>query len=93
MQGIGDSGQGFANAILFVIFSKNVRQSFLQCVTCKRESDVQSSSESKKLTTSLETGEKSKQLEPSASGTSLFSEESYENEESTRFQSNYGTVN
>ena len=34
MQGIGDSSQGFANAILFVIFTKNIRDSFIKCLCC-----------------------------------------------------------
>ena len=34
-QGIGDSAQGFANAVLFVCFTKAVREAFLQSVTCK----------------------------------------------------------
>lgn len=33
-QGIGDSSQGFANAILFVIFTKNIRESFVRCLCC-----------------------------------------------------------
>lgn len=34
LQGIGDSGQGAANAILFVLFTKKVRDQFLCC--CRR---------------------------------------------------------
>ena len=34
LQGIGDSSQGFANAIIFVIFTKNIRDSFIKCVCC-----------------------------------------------------------
>ena len=33
-QGIGDSGQGFANAILFVLFTPKVRRYFLHWVFC-----------------------------------------------------------
>lgn len=36
VQGIGDSSQGFANAILFVIFTKNIRDSFIKCLCCGR---------------------------------------------------------
>lgn len=36
LSGIGDSGQGFANAILFVVFTKNVRKSFYKWICCKR---------------------------------------------------------
>ena len=35
MQGIGDSSQGFANVIIFVIFTKNIRDSFIKCICCK----------------------------------------------------------
>ena len=35
-QGIGDSSQGFANAIIFVIFTKNIRDSFIKCIRCRR---------------------------------------------------------
>ena len=37
MQDIGDSGQGFANAILFIAFTKTVRNSFIRCVQCKKD--------------------------------------------------------
>lgn len=33
LQGIGDSGQGFANAVLFVLFTPKVRRYFMHC--CK----------------------------------------------------------
>lgn len=42
MQGIGDSGQGIANAILFVLFTKRVRERFMCCwryCRCYREKD------------------------------------------------------
>lgn len=35
LTGIGDSAQGFANAVLFVCFTKAVREAFLQSITCK----------------------------------------------------------
>eukprot|EP00731_Ephydatia_muelleri_P012275 Em0006g1169a len=35
LTGIGDSAQGFANAVLFVCFTKAVRHAFLQSATCK----------------------------------------------------------
>ena len=35
LQGIGDSGQGFANAILFVLFTPKVRRYFLRLVLCR----------------------------------------------------------
>jgi hypothetical protein len=35
-QGIGDSSQGFANFIIFVIFTKNIRDSFIKCIRCRR---------------------------------------------------------
>lgn len=31
MQGIGDSGQGIANALLFVLFTRRVRERFICC--------------------------------------------------------------
>ena len=34
LQGIGDSGQGFANAILFVLFTPKVRRYFLRLLFC-----------------------------------------------------------
>ena len=34
LQGIGDSGQGFANAILFVLFTPKVRRYFLRLLLC-----------------------------------------------------------
>lgn len=37
LQGIGDSGQGFANAILFVVLTRKVRQHFLRCIRCQKE--------------------------------------------------------
>ena len=37
MQGIGDSGQGFVNAILFVFFSRKVRMGFWRCLCCRRQ--------------------------------------------------------
>ena len=40
MQGIGDSSQGFANAIIFVIFTKNIRDSFIKCICCKRRNNI-----------------------------------------------------
>lgn len=37
-QGIGDSGQGLLNAILFVILTKQVRDSYLRlCCCCKKD--------------------------------------------------------
>ena len=39
MQGIGDSSQGFANAILFIIFTKNIRESFFECFRCRMGQD------------------------------------------------------
>lgn len=39
MQGIGDSSQGFANAILFIIFTKNIRESFIDWIHCKKGQD------------------------------------------------------
>ncbi len=59
IQGIGDSSQGFANAILFVIFSKNVRESFKKCIQCK------SSQRSLIINAGDESGESSRMLEPS----------------------------
>ena len=42
LQGIGDSSQGFANAIIFVIFTKNIRESFIRYFCCrKRQSAAQ----------------------------------------------------
>lgn len=35
MQGIGDSGQGWVNMILFVLLTKQVRDSFLRLFCCK----------------------------------------------------------
>jgi len=40
LQGFGDSGQGFVNAILFVVFTKNVRDSFIRCICCKKAEEV-----------------------------------------------------
>ncbi len=39
MQGIGDSGQGFFNAILFVAFTPSVRKQFFSCACfkCRRQ--------------------------------------------------------
>ena len=37
-QGIGDSGQGFTNAILFIFFTKSVRNSLMGLLCCKRSS-------------------------------------------------------
>lgn len=34
MQGIGDSGQGWVNMILFVLLTKQVRDSFLRLFCC-----------------------------------------------------------
>ena len=39
MQGIGDSSQGFANAIIFVIFTKNIRDSFIKCICCGKRAN------------------------------------------------------
>ena len=39
MQGIGDSSQGFANAILFIIFTKNIRESFIEWIRCRKRQD------------------------------------------------------
>ena len=36
-QGIGDSAQGLANAILFVLFSRRVRNTLWRCVLCRRQ--------------------------------------------------------
>ena len=36
MQGIGDSGQGFTNGILFVLFTRKVRDKFIQLLTWLR---------------------------------------------------------
>ena len=36
MQGIGDSGQGITNAILFVFLSKSTRKVFMDIICCKR---------------------------------------------------------
>ena len=43
LQGIGDSGQGFANAILFVLFTPKVRRYFLRKLFCCRSSKNRSS--------------------------------------------------
>ena len=37
MQGIGDSGQGLANAILFALFSRSVRNKLWKCLICRRQ--------------------------------------------------------
>ena len=37
LQGIGDSGQGLANAILFVLFSRKVRNKLWRCLLCRRQ--------------------------------------------------------
>ena len=37
LQGIGDSGQGFANAVLFILFTRSVRTSFMSCIVCCRK--------------------------------------------------------
>ena len=42
LQGIGDSSQGFANAILFVIFTKNIRDSFIKCISCRKRGSARS---------------------------------------------------
>ena len=38
-QGIGDSGQGFVNAVLFVLLTKQVRDSFLKPFCRRSRSD------------------------------------------------------
>lgn len=43
-QGIGDSGQGFTNAILFILFTKNARDSFISCICCKCRKTVPTTS-------------------------------------------------
>ena len=40
LQGIGDSSQGFANVIIFVIFTKNTRDSFIKCVCCRKRNNI-----------------------------------------------------
>ena len=35
VQGIGDSGQGMVNAVLFVLLTKQVRDAFLQLCGCR----------------------------------------------------------
>ena len=45
MQGMGDSSQGFANAIIFVIFTKNIRDSFINCCRCGKKKEAGSSLE------------------------------------------------
>ena len=40
IQGIGDSSQDFANAIIFVIFTKNIRDSFIRCICCRKRSST-----------------------------------------------------
>ena len=35
VQGIGDSGQGFTNAILFIVFTRSARESFMHFIRCK----------------------------------------------------------
>ena len=37
VQGIGDSGQGLANAILFALFSQSVRNKLWRCLICRRQ--------------------------------------------------------
>ena len=82
MQGIGDSSQGFANAILFVIFSKNVRESFKKCVLCKKANvSVESGS-----------GDGSKMMDPSEPTTSITDEEKDPKIQNSE-QISYGTVN
>ena len=41
MQGIGDSSQGFANVIIFVIFTRNIRDSFINYIRCRRRKDIE----------------------------------------------------
>ena len=40
IQGIGDSSQGFANVIIFVIFTKNIRDSFIKRICCRRRNSI-----------------------------------------------------
>ena len=41
IQGVGDSGQGVVNAFLFVLLTKQVRDSFLQLFCCRRQKQQQ----------------------------------------------------
>ena len=44
VQGIGDSGQGFVNAILFVVLAKKVRNTLLSFILCRKRQDEDESS-------------------------------------------------
>ena len=96
MQGIGDSGQGFFNAILFVIFSKNVRESFKRCLRCDKSKQLEQLKDE-----SVEASfDSSRMLEPSASSTQRYSsvdddktENPLRNERSSHFYTTYGTLN
>ena len=97
VQGIGDSGQGFANAILFVVLSKNVRDSFKRCLKRKKSKwPEQLRGESAKS----DDFESSRMLEPSAS--SMHRDSSTDDDKavnkagdnkSSYFYTTYGTLN
>ena len=40
MQGIGDSSQGFVDVIIFVIFTKNIRDGFIKCICCRWRNSI-----------------------------------------------------
>ena len=60
-QGIGDSGQGFTNAILFIFFTKNVRRSFVRflCCKCRQPEEEATSSVTNPTYTSIQTATQS----------------------------------
>ena len=45
LQGIGDSGQGFVNAILFVVLAKKVRSTLFAFVSCRKVSHMDDGSQ------------------------------------------------
>ena len=61
LQGIGDSGQGFANAILFVLFTPKVRRYFLRkiffCRSSKNRSSINNRGKSKVFYGAVQSGD------------------------------------
>ena len=97
MQGMGDSGQGFANAIIFVIFTKNIRDSFFKCICCgKRDekfNNIDKNHEGQSLECSCENSHSDLRKADEASSSLVFGSIGSSKNHKLEYSGQYGTIN
>ena len=65
VQGVGDSGQGFVNVVLFVLLTKPVRDAFLQLICCRSSSAAKTTTASDEENKLYESNDEAAPLIPS----------------------------